>query len=218
VLHDARKSLPPAEDYTEAMRALYLYETERVIENKVAETVFGIRESSKQSEILEALLIGECPYEEIQVALSVPIKASQWYAELYFDVTVFRTVLDKIVYLEEYDIPWARDLKMKSVNLGYEFVLFTYANIVPKTEAQKKLVERMFMATAYKAMSMNYNGINSSVNKQAVKHAELMLKAYDLLVKTNADEGAGSYDLVHLLTADMSEPDTKKELPMVEIV
>ena len=205
VLADIRKKVAPSDEYTEAMLAWYNYNTRKPITaslKQTADITFTIRASKKQSEILEALLLSHCPYETIEEALSVPIKVSKWYAELFFDLSAFKTDLDRIEYLEEYDNPAGKDLKLKAFNLGYEFVLFTYANLVPKTDSQKKLVERMFMATAYKAMHMNYNGINSSVNKQAVKHAELMIKAYELLVKTNQDDSNNNYDLVSLLAAD----------------
>lgn len=98
---------------------------------------------------------------------------------------------------------------MKAVSLGYEFVLFTFANLVPKTNAQKKLVERLFMATAYKAMAMNMHGIASSVTRLAVKHAELMLKAYDTLVRANANESPDDYNLVALLACEAPESAAK---------
>lgn len=167
-----------------------------------ASIAFAIRESRRQSEIVEALVLSGCPVEEVEEAFRVPKKSVEIYAELFYDISVFRTDLDRLEYLEDYPDPMGRDLKMKAVSLGYEYVLFNFANLVPKTVAQKKLVERMFMATAYKAMSMNYNGIRSEANKLAVKHAELMIKAYELLAKINADEGSATYDLVALLVRE----------------
>ena len=204
VLADREANRAPDDAYTDAMRAYYEYQSGQ--KSDICDIICNIRESRLQSEILEALLLSNCPEEEIFTALLVPVQASSWYAELFFDTAVFKTGLDKIEYLEEYPDSFGRDLKMKAVSLGYEFVLFTYANLVPKTAAQKKLVERMFMATSYKAMAMNYNSIKSDVSKQAVKHAELMMRAYDLLVKTNADETNSSYDLVTLLAADDTAP------------
>jgi hypothetical protein len=202
VLYDIRNKVAPS-GYSEAMLAWRAYnEEDSPAVSGTADIVFSIHESPRQSEILEALLLSGCPPEIIQEALSVPVAVTEWYAELFFDIAVFRTDLDRLEYLEDYADPWGRDLKLKAVNLGYEFVLFNFANLVPKTASQKKLVERMFMATAYKAMAMNYNGIKSEVNRQAVKHAELMIKAFDLLAKTNADDTNGSYDLVSLLAAD----------------
>ena len=204
VLADREANRAPDDAYTDAMRAYYEYQSGQ--KSDLCDIVCTIRESRLQSDILEALLLSNCPEQEIYTALAVPVQATQWYAELFFDTKVFKTGLDKIEYLEEYSDSLGRDLKMKAVSLGYEFVLFNYANLVPKTAAQKKLVERMFMATAYKTMAMNYNGIRSDVSKQAVKHAELMMRAYDLLVKTNADDTNSSNDLVTLLAADEKEP------------
>lgn len=197
----AKKSA--VKDYSEAMREYrdYRLGNEDKISNE-ASIAFGIHESRRQSEIIEALLLSGCPREEIQDAFNVPVKSVDFYAELFYDLGVFRTDLDRLEYLEDYPDATGRDLKLKAVSLGYEFVLFNFANLVPKTVAQKKLVERMFMATAYKAMSMNYNGIKSETNKQAIRHAELMIRAYELLNKINADDGQETYDLVNLLVSE----------------
>ena len=204
VLADITAGRPPDGTYSEAMLAWYRKNTEDSPDfSSAAEIAFSIRASEKQSEILEALILSKCPPAEIKEAFAVPEEATAYYSELFFDVAAFRTDLDRLEYLEDYENKWARDLKIKAVNLGYEFVLFTYANLIPRTAAQKKLVERMFMATAYKAMSMNYNGIGTAANKQAIRHAELMIRAFDLLAKTSADEVSGTHDLVLLLTKDM---------------
>ena len=220
VLHDIKTRTEP-EQYTDAMLEWHAYKSRNTTElSETGEIVFGIHNSLRQSEILEALLLSHCPYETIREALAVPVKVSEWYAELFFDISVFRTDLDRLEYIEDYPDRFGRELKSKAVSLGYEFVLFTFANLVPKTASQKRLVERMFMATAYKAMAMNYNGIKSDVSKQAVKHAELMLRAYDLLVKTNQDDTGSSYDLVNLLAADAEEivpvPITDFSKPLAE--
>ena len=214
VLADMAAARAPDDAYTDAMRAYYEHQSGQ--KSDLCEIICTIRQSRLQSEILEALLLSNCPEQEIFDALAVPVQASCWYAELFFDTAVFKTGLDRIEYLEEYPDSFGRDVKMKAVSLGYEFVLFTYANLVPKTAAQKKLVERMFMATSYKAMAMNYNGIKSDVSKQAVRHAELMMRAYDLLVKTNADETNSNYDLVTLLATEDTAPAAATAKPQAE--
>lgn len=200
VQDDFKAGIPP-QGYTQAMLAYrkFLAGEELSREEMIA---FGIRESKRQSEILEALLLSGCPSEEIEEAFNVPCKSVEIYSDIFFDTSVFMTDLDRLEYLEDYPDPAGRDLKLKAVSLGYEFVLFNFANLVPKTAAQKKLVERMFMATAYKAMSMNFNGIKSEISKQAVRHAELMIRAYELLNKINADDGQDTYDLVSLLVRE----------------
>lgn len=200
VLNDIELGNTP-NGYTEAMSAWRAYNECCTDIPDTINLVVSIHESTQQSEILEALILSNCPPEEIYQAFRVPVEVTKWYSELFFDVGVFRTDLDKIEYISTYKDKWGKDLKSKAVDLGYEFVLFTFANLVPRTSAQKKLVEKLFMATAYKAMAMNYNSINSDINKQAVKHAELMIKAYDLLVKTNADEVDTTYDLTKYLAA-----------------
>lgn len=187
-------------DYSPAMLAYrnHLLGNEVDSDSQIAINIYN---SSRQKEILEALLLSGCPLDTLQTALRVPQKAAQIYSELFFDLSSFKTDLDRLEYLEDYPDEWGRDLKLKAVSLGYEFVLFTFANLVPKTQVQKQLVERMFMATAYKAMAMNMNAIGSNTTRLAVRHAELMLKAYDTLVKANAGENSEDFNLVTLLAA-----------------
>ncbi len=197
---DYKNDVPP-QDYTSAMLSYRKFLAGEALSKDEA-IAFAIRESKRQSEIVEAILLNSWPSEEIEEAFNVPRKSVEIYSEIFFDISVFMTDLDRLEYLEDYPDPAGRELKLKAVSLGYEFVLFNFANLVPKTAAQKKLVERMFMATAYKAMSMNYNGIKTEISKQAVKHAELMIKAYELLNKINADDGQETYDLVTLLVRE----------------
>lgn len=218
VLADIQGKVRPKE-YSEAMSAWYAYKSGTGQSLSKAQNIaFGIHESQRQTEILEALLLSNCPTETICEAFEVPPESIAIYAELFFDQGVFLTRLDRLEYLEDYPDPWGRDLKLRAVNLGYEYVLFTFANLVPKTQAQKKLVERMFMATAYKAMAMNYNGIKSDANKQAIRHAELMIRAYELLAKSNAEENADNHDLQSLLAAEALPDPEGKGLPRPEEV
>lgn len=204
--HAARKVLDDLagkrkpQNYTKAMQDFRKHKNGEEVPEFSA-IAFSISESQRQAEILEALLISGCPYLEIEEAFRVPAESVRIYAELFFDTSVFRTDLDRLEYLEDYPDPFGRDLKSKAVSLGYDFVLFTFASLIPKTPSQKKLLERMFMATAYKAMSMNYSGIKSETNRLAVKHAELMIKAFELLTKVNAEATPENYDLVSLLAA-----------------
>jgi len=175
-----------------------------VFDNIAAEPkiAFKIHESDYQREILEALLLSQCQYDTISEALEIPEDSTQIYHELFFDTAnAFCTKLDLLEYLNSYEDAFGRDLKLKAVNLGPEYVLFTFANIVPKTSAQRSLVEKLFMATAYKAMAINYNGIHSETTKLATKHAELMLKAYEALNKINVEDAGAEHDLRRILAA-----------------
>lgn len=203
---DVAAGRAPGDAYTPAMRFWYACKSEDDPElDNTACIVLSIRQSDTQREILEALILSGCPAEIVESALAVPRQATAWYRELFFDTGAFLTNLDKIEYLANYDDDFGRELKSRAVSLGYEFVLFTYANLVPKTAAQKALVERMFMATAYKAMAMNYNGIKTEITRNAVKHAELMLKAYEALRRSGDDDSSAGHDLTAFLTKTRSE-------------
>ena len=203
VRQDARRRSAPGPEYTEAMRAYRRWLAKKPNENEdEAAVAFAIHGDSTQSEILEALLLSGCPPEDIETAFDVPVRASLWYKELFFDTAKFKTKLDKISYVENYPDPFGKALKTRALNLGYEYVLYTYANIVPKTESQRRLVRTMFMTAAYKAMAMNYSGMTSTVTKSAVEHAKLMLKAYEALERFSGDDSGAPDNLVKILAAD----------------
>lgn len=207
---DVAAGRKPGPAYTPAMRFWYTVTSEDDPElDRTGRVVLSMRRSETQREILEALILSACPEETIERALAVPKEATAWYRELFFDTTAFLTDLDKIEYLTNYEDDFGRELKNRAVSLGYEFVLFTYANLVPRTEVQKQLVERMFMATAYKAMSMNYSGIRTEITKNAVKHAELMLKAYEALRRYSDDDPSSGHDL----TAFLTKAEAEKNIP-----
>ena len=207
---DVASGRKPGPAYTPAMHFWYVVKSEDDPKlDMTGRVVLSIRRSDTQREILEALILSSCPAETIERALAVPREATAWYRELFFDTAAFLTNLDRIEYLTNYEDDFGRELKSRAASLGYEFVLFTYANLVPKTEVQKQLVERMFMATAYKAMAMNYNGIRTEITRNAVKHAELMLKAYEALRRYSDDDPSSGHDL----TAFLTKAEAEKNIP-----
>lgn len=202
VRRDARRRTEPGSDYTDAMRAYMQWCRTKTCADEAGSLAFRIQGDLTQAEILEALLLSDCPPGDIVEAFGVPAKACDWYRELFFDTTKFRTKLDKISYVENYPDPFGKALKVRALNLGYEYVLYTYANIVPKTEGQRRLVRTMFLSAAYKAMAMNYSGLGTSLNKHAVEHAKLMLKAYEALERFSGDDAGDADNLVRILAAE----------------
>lgn len=203
VRKDARKRSAPGPDYSSAMRALYDWCRRGACEDEAAALAISIHDDRTQAEILEALLLSECPTGDIEQAFGVPAAATDIYKELFFNVGRLRTKLEKISYVTNYPDPFGKELKLRALNLGYEYVLYTYANIVPRTQKQRQLVKRMFMTTAYKAMAMNYSGLTSTATKAAVEHAKLMLKAFEALDRTAGDdaENDSANNLLKILAA-----------------
>ena len=50
-----------------------------------------IHSNFTQREILEALILSECPEESIETAFKVPVKSIQIYKDLFYDIGVFKT-------------------------------------------------------------------------------------------------------------------------------
>jgi len=200
VHEDVKRSKKPDKNYTEAMQQYHEFCRTRSCQSEDARVAFDIYFDELQKEIVESLLFGDAEYDDIESAFGVTRESLDIYEELFFDRSKFRNKLDKLSYLENYPNKFGKELKMRAMNLGPEFVLYTYANIVPKTTDQQKLVQRMFMASAYKAMSMNYNSLDSKITKNAVDHAKLMLKAWEVLQKFNNEDITDDTDLVKVIT------------------
>ena len=209
---DIRSGVKPADDYTEAMLAYWQYCTSGSA-TQDCKIAFDIRKDETQREILEALILSGCPDDDIQEAFRVPLSSIRTYRELFFDPARFPTRLSVISYLEHYPNEFGRSLKMRAMNIGYEYVLYTYANIMPKTKAQKELVERMFMTSAYKAMNINFCGITSATAKQALEHGKLMLKTYEALQKLGNDDLDASYDLSRILLSKNDSGEAPRPAP-----
>lgn len=170
-----------------------------------ASIAFAIHDDAVQKEILEALLLSGCPEDEMKSTFNIPIESVALYKELFFDPAKFRTGLEKISYLENYPDEFGKSLKQRANDLGYAYVLFVYANKVPRTSEQKALVEKMFMSSAYKAMNMNYMTMNASTMNKAIEHGKLMLKAFEILTKLDAAGTDDNYQLTEYITAGNSD-------------
>ncbi len=165
-----------------------------------AAIAFSMHDDPVQREILEALMISSCPVESMKEAFGIPPESVELYKQLFFDPAKFKTGLERISYLEKYPDEFGKSLKQRAVDLGYAYVLFVYANIVPKTAEQKALVEKMFMSSAYKAMNMNYMSMNASSMNKAIEHGKLMLKAFETLTKLDSSGTDDNYQLTEYLT------------------
>lgn len=196
---DLRKRKEPATDYTPAMKDYFNFRKVGVLPGtplRVAMRIFG---DPIQKEICEAMLLAEADPTDIEEAFGIPADGMEVYKELFFDTKAFATKLDRISYIENYEDPFGKELKVRAFSLGPEFVYFKYGNLLPRTDKQRELVKRMFMSSAYRAMEANFNPIGSQVSKQALEWSKNMLKAYEALEKLLSQEGASSGDLAHFL-------------------
>jgi len=210
VISDIQKSKEPSKDYTRAMREYHKYRRGKECSKEDYSIAFDAYNDPLQKEIIEALLFGDADFEDVFSAFGLSTRSLDVYEEMFFDRTKFRNKLDKLSYLDNYPEKFGKEIKMRALNLGPEFIYYTYANIVPKSPKQRALVQRMFMASAYKAMAMNYNSMNSKVTKNAIDHAKLMLKAFDSLQKFSEEELSDEVDILKVLTEDESKDSLDK--------
>lgn len=204
VVSDLKNKKSPSDEYTPNMLELHKHlKASCICEHCL--TAFRIREDVIQREIVESLLLVNCPPESIEIAFQVPAKAIEVYQELFFDVRVFQSKLDKISYIESYKDAFGKELKLRALSLGHEFVFYTYGGLLPSAGAQRELMQRMFMSSAYKAMSMHFNSATAAASKQATEFAKLMLKTHETLEKFGpADDGTGN-ELHQILLSEVEE-------------
>lgn len=211
VIEDVKKGRKPDAGYSPAMRSYYQLTLSDVCDSPTHAITFSIYKDPYQRGVVEALILSGADPIDVATAFDIPEESYKAFEELFFDSTQFRTKLDKISYIENCGADEHKDLKLWAFTLGPEYIYFRLVNILPKSEKQQELVHRMFMSTAYKAMAMNFNGINSVTTKAAVEHAKVMLKAYEAMQKFSDDGAPDKYDLVKVLTTTANEIQALKE-------
>ena len=166
------------------------------------EIAFVTYEDFARREKLESLLMGACPDEVLEKALSFPAKATAVYKELFFDLSVLRTDIDKLVFAENYyknmtghNVPAVDNCILRGFNQGYTLLLLQYCNMTPTQAEALDILKRVLAAAIYKATSVQYTGMGSGVDKRAIEHCQLALRILDTMdsLKTDSDDNATSY-------------------------
>lgn len=202
---DAKQRLDPEGGYTQAMRAYYDFLVEGTFSDLAERVLFTrLREDQTQTNLVEALILSGCPAETVEDTFRIPAKAYDWYKELFFDTDQFLTELDIISYLENCPKDEGKEMKVRAVDLGHEYILYTYGHVTPNDTARSKMLQNLCASTAYKALSMNYHGMTSAAGKQATEYAKIMVKVFDTLQRMPSENNVGE-DLVHYITKTPNE-------------
>lgn len=202
---DAKQRLDPEGGYTPAMLAYYSYLVDGTTSDIAERVLFTrLREDRTQANLAEALILSGCPPETVEETFRIPAKAFSWYRELFFDTDQFLTELDLISYLENCPKEDGKEMKVRAVDFGYEYILYTFGHVTPNEVARTKMLQNICASTAYKALSMNYHGMTSSAGKQATEYAKIMVKVFDTLQRMPAENSAGE-DLVQFITKPQNQ-------------
>jgi hypothetical protein len=188
------------EHFTHAMQDYYTFlvkGTSGILEEDYA---FSLIEDKFKKEIVEALLLADTTLQDIYGTFGIPVKSLETYKELFFDTSKFISYLDKLSYVEGYPIKFGRELKIRALSLGANFIFFTYGRLTPTTDDQKNLLKRLFLTSAYRAMELNFNGITTTASKNAVELGKLMLKSYEAMEKLLKDDSPIEEDLIKVVT------------------
>ena len=199
VENDLKKDKEPDASYTSEMSAYrkYLQTADPTsVHHRIA---FKIYQDPVQKEILEALLFGNADPAQVELVFEIPQETQDIYESLFFDRDNFITQLDRISYVENYSNQFGKELKLRSFHIGPEFIFFHYGNFIPKTQAQKDLLKKVFLSCSFKALNANFNAGGSKAAQAAIEQGKLMLKAYESLQKyadNDLDEGTDIHKII----------------------
>ncbi len=162
------------------------------------EIAFSTYEDSSKREKLDSLLMGSCPDEVLEKALHFPAVSVQVYKELFFDLSVLHTDLDKLVFAENYygkNVPAVDNYVLRGFNQGYTVLLLQYCNMVPTQAEALEILKRVFAGAIFKATSVNYTAMASGVDRRAIEHCQLALKILDTMdnLKSDTEDTTANY-------------------------
>jgi len=190
----------PDDSFTENMLQYYEHKRFARCESDPHIHAFSMYEKDLGKEIIEALILAEADPLDVQMIFEIPQEVFAIYKDLFFDMANFRSRLDKILYVETYEGKFGKEIKLRALHLGADFIFFKYGNYIPKTESQRVMVKRMFMAASYRAMEANFNPIDSRITKASTEHAKIMLRAYECIEKLMAEDTGEGENMAKVLT------------------
>ena len=162
----------------------------------------SIYEDDVQSAILESLLLTEAELKTISDTFNIPLIVLHIYEKLFFDKVSFNTKLCVLSYIDDLEEGIHKELKRRAYSHGSDFVLYKYGNVLPDTEGQRKLLKKLFLDSAYRAMEANFAPATSASGKVALEWAKVMMKASESIERIFSNTGPTTDTLmIHLVTA-----------------
>lgn len=150
--------------------------------------------------LIEALLLSGAEFDDIYSVFGVKQEVLKAYTHLMFDTEKLDTHLDKLYYVDQLPFGPEKELKLRALNLGPEFIFFRYANIIPKDSVAKEVMSRMFYGAAYRVMEANYNPLNSDISKEALQWSQTMIKCFDAINKITVDNTSSRDNMLKVLS------------------
>jgi hypothetical protein len=200
VKSDVALNKKPDTTYTENMKQLHKYLVNGKCDSEEHTYAFSIYLDSYKKEMVEALLISNANYLNVQDVFGISPSILVIYSEVFFDVKKFFTRLDKLSYVENYEDEFGKAIKLRALALGPEYLYHKYGGADLSIDLRKKLLKQIYITNAHKAAEANFTGINSTTSKNSVIFAKMMIKAYEALERFD-DAPDTNDDLVKILLA-----------------
>lgn len=190
-------------DYTDYMRLLRHVIKHKKIDDEQSQYCYEaltIFVTPYKRVLVEALLLSGATLEDIYKVFGIHTTVLDMYIHLMFDTEQLRTHLDKLYYVDQLPYGQEKELKLRALNLGPEFIFFRYANIVPKNKIAKEVMTRMFYSAAYRVMEANYNPMGSDISKEALQWSQTMIKCFEALNKMTVDNKSARDNMLKVLS------------------
>lgn len=188
--NEIKKGRKP-ETEAEEMYAAWLDDKDVPVDYEIA---FSTYEIFAKREKVESLLIGNCPDDVLEEMLGFPKKSMEAYRELFFDLSMLHTDIDKLVFAEGYykavtgkDVPPVDNLILRGLNQGYQVLLLLFCNTVPDQMSAMNILKRVFAGAIFKATAVQYTGMGSGLDKRAMDHCQLALRILETMDKLKND-------------------------------
>ena len=132
--------------------------------------------------VLEAFLLSTDDDYRISQALEMPLDEIDVYRHLYFDTTVFRTQLERIVFMQEFPEEHPHK-KLYNIALRHGFDALRWHFCQARGEMTPELVIKTVMTDAY-FRSLEHRGLisTSKLAREAAKYAKISIDCARTLI------------------------------------
>ena len=186
--------------YMSTLRNILIDKNINSTEGQICYDALSIFVTPYKRVLIESLLLSNASAEDIFKVFGVAVETIEAYRHSMFDTDKLKTHLDKLYYVDQLPIGQEKEIKLRALNLGPEFIFFRYANIIPKDKVAKEVMTRMFFSAAYRVMEANYNPLGSDISKEALQWSQTMIKCFEAINKITVDDKSSRDSMLKVLS------------------
>ena len=139
--------------------------------------------------IINAFLFASCPVEEISEVLKVKKEVLEYYSTLMFDLSRFKTELDKFSFINAC-AEKEKEAYQYALKFGKDFIKWKICGLPLKLEDMRDQLIEMFTLSKYKANIAAMSGITQESSKEALKWLTQSVKIAEVISKHDTEKEA----------------------------